>query len=114
MAGKKPKFGKTYIRAWREHRKLTLAAVAARVEEKLGRSMTHATLSRIETGSIAYTQPVLEAIAHALLCEPADLLMRNPLDKGAPWSIYDSLKKADPATRTRIAAVVDALTKTGT
>lgn len=111
--GKKPQFGKTFIRAWREHRKLTLQAVAARVEEKLGRSMTHATLSRIETGRIAYTQPVLEAIAHALLCEPADLLMRNPQDRTAPWSILDTLKKADPATRLRIAAVVDALAKTG-
>jgi hypothetical protein len=53
-------------------------------------------------------------IAHSLLCEPADLIMRNPLDKSAPWSIMDQMKKADPETRARIAAVVEALSKTGT
>lgn len=104
----------TFIRAWRTHRGLSLEALAARVEEILGRNMTHATLSRIERGKIAYTQPVLEAIASALLCEPADLLIRNPLDKSAPWSILDQLKKADPDARARIMAVVDALAKTGT
>lgn len=75
--------------------------------------MTHANLSRIENGKTGYTQRTLEAIAHALLCEPADLIMRNPLDKSAAWSILDQMKKADPETRARIAAVVEALSKTG-
>jgi DNA-binding Xre family transcriptional regulator len=88
--------------------------LAERVAEISGKSMTHATLSRIETGKIAYTQPVLETIAVALACEPADLLMRNPEDKSAPWSIMDQLKKADPATVNRVVAVISALTKTGT
>ena len=107
-------FAPTFIREWRTSRGLSLVQLAERVSEVTGKSMTHATLSRIENGKIAYTQPVLEAIAYALLCEPADLLVRNPLDKSAPWSIYDQLKKADPDTRARIAAVVDALAKTGT
>lgn len=110
----KKAFRPTFIRAWRTHRGLSLEALAARVEEILGRNMTYATLSRIERGKIAYTQPVLESIATALLCEPADLLMRNPLDKSAPWSILDSLKKATPDERARIMAVVEALAKTGT
>lgn len=104
----------TFIRQWRNHRHLSLVQVAERVSEITGKSMTHATLSRIETGKIAYTQPVLEAIAIALACEPADLLIRNPEDKSAPWSIYDQLKKADAATVSRVIAVVTALTKTGT
>lgn len=104
----------TFIRQWRNHRHLSLVQVAERVSEITGKSMTHATLSRIETGKIAYTQPVLEAIAIALACEPADLLMRNPEDKSAPWSILDQLKKADPATVNRVVAVITALTKTGT
>lgn len=104
----------TFIRQWRTYRKLSLVQVAERVSELTGKSMTHATLSRIETGKIAYTQPVLEAIADALACTPADLLMRNPEDKSAPWSILDQLRKADPATVNRVVAVVTALTKTGT
>jgi transcriptional regulator with XRE-family HTH domain len=104
----------TFIRQWRSHRHLSLVQVAERVSEITGKSMTHSTLSRIETGKIAYTQPVLEAIAVALACEPADLLMRNPEDKSAPWSILDQLKKADTATVNRVVAVIAALTKTGT
>lgn len=107
-------FRPTFIRHWRTARGLSLVQLAERVSEFTGKSMTHATLSRIENGKIAYTQPVLEAIAHSLLCDPSDLLIRNPLDKSAPWSILDQLKKADPETRARIAAVVEALSKTGT
>jgi transcriptional regulator with XRE-family HTH domain len=104
----------TFIRQWRSYRHLSLVQVAERVSEITGKSMTHATLSRIETGKIAYTQPVLEAIAVALACEPADLLIRNPEDKSAPWSILDQLKKADTATVNRVVAVITALTTTGT
>jgi transcriptional regulator with XRE-family HTH domain len=107
-------FRPTYIRQWREYRGLSLVQLAERVAEFTGKSMTHPTLSRIENGRIGYTQRILEAIAHSLLCEPADLIMRNPLDKSAPWSIMDQMKKADPETRARIAAVVEALSKTGT
>ena len=62
----------TFIRAWRKHRRLTLKELSATV------GVNSSTLSRIETGKIAYTQPVLESLAHALHCEPADLLMRDP------------------------------------
>lgn len=111
---KKKPLHPVYIRQWRNLRKLSLQDVAARVAEDLGRDdFSHASLSRIENGKQPYTQRTLEAIARALSCEPADLLIRNPLDKGAPWSIFDQLKKADAATRSRIAAVVDALAKTG-
>jgi transcriptional regulator with XRE-family HTH domain len=113
---KNPKalFRSTFIRQWRNHRDLSLVQLAERVSEVTGKSMTHSTLSRIENGKIAYTQPVLEAIAFSLSCEPADLLMRNPEDKSAPWSILDNLKKADAATVKQVIAVVSALTKTGT
>lgn len=107
-------FRPTFIRQWRQHRNLSLEQLAERVAEYTGKSMTHATLSRIENGKIGYTQRILEAIAHSLLCEPADLIMRNPLDKSAPWSILDQMKKADPDTRAKIAAVIEALSKTGT
>ena len=49
------------------------------------------TISRIESGKQPYTQDTLEAIADALRCEPADLLMRNPLDADAIWSLWEGL-----------------------
>ena len=76
--------------------------------------MDRANLSRLERAEIAYTQDTLEAIAEALSCEPADLVMRNPLDKSAVWSIHDQLAKAPAEKREQAAAIVEALLKTGT
>jgi transcriptional regulator with XRE-family HTH domain len=76
----------TFIRQWRKHRTLTLEKLAARVDMSVGN------LSMIERGEYGYSQDTLEALADALQCEPADLLMRNPLDLEAPWSIWESLK----------------------
>lgn len=68
--------------------------------------MSKASLSRIETGKQPYTQNVLEQIAGALRCEPADLIMRNPLDPEVPWSIWDALK---PAQRKQALRLLKAL-----
>lgn len=111
---KRKPYRPTFLLQWRKHRELSQEALAERVAETLARTFTHASVSRLERGKQAYTQPVLEALALALGCEPVDLLIRNPEDKDAPWSIYDRLKRADTATRNRISAVVDALAKTGT
>lgn len=69
--------GRNSIRAWRGHRNLTLARLADRVRE-LGVTITDASLSRIERGQQPYSQSILEALAEALRCEPADLVMRHP------------------------------------
>lgn len=63
------------IRAWRGD--LSLERLADRVRD-LGVPITHASLSRIERGLQPYTQVKLEAIAKALNCTPADLVMRTP------------------------------------
>lgn len=75
-----------FIRKWRHHRGYTQEQLA----EMLG--ITHGTLSQLERGQINYTQPMLEALAEALRCEPADLIVRDPDRPEAPWSILDSLK----------------------
>ena len=69
---------KTYIREWRKDRNLTLQGLADRLEGMFGYETTTATLSRVEKGLQPYSQPLLEAIADALTCQPADLLMRVP------------------------------------
>jgi transcriptional regulator with XRE-family HTH domain len=81
----KPKHRKTYIREWRKHRGLNQEQLAARVET------TQETISRLERGEIAYTQPMLEAVAEALNCGPADLIMRDPSKEDFLWTIWDQI-----------------------
>ena len=51
-----------------------------------------AMISLLENGEIDYTGELLERLATALSCEPADLLMRSPLDSDTPWKIWNNLK----------------------
>ncbi len=91
-----------FIKEWRKYRGLTMDRLADRLD------ISKATLSRIESGRQPYTQDTLEALADALMCEPADLIMRDPTDAGAIWSLWD---KADTAQRQQIEAVVRALVR---
>lgn len=95
-----------YIRQWREYRNLSQAQVA----ERLGISQTN--YGRIERGLVPYNQDILEQLADSLLCSVADLLMRNPADKNAIWSIHDQLAKAPEREQARILSAVKALTGT--
>ena len=78
-----------FIREWRKHRMLTLEQLAERVE------VTHATLSRIERGLIPYNQDLLERLAEELRTEPASLIMRNPEDTNAPWTLLETVPPED-------------------
>src|ERR1700733_11479422 len=83
------KFRRTYIAQWRDHRGLTQEQLAGRLE------MTQRHLSMLENGKRGYTQETLEAVAHALQTDVASLLMRNPADPDAIWSIWDQAKAAE-------------------
>lgn len=102
---KKRAYRKTYIREWRKYRVLTLEQLAERIE------MTPSHLSMLERGQRAYTQETLEAVAHALQTDAASLLMRNPLDQDAIWSIWDQAK---PGERRLIVDIAKTVVKTGT
>lgn len=78
-----------FIRQWRKHRGLTQEQLA----EVVG--VTHGAISQLERGETGYTQPMLEALADAMHCQPADLIMRDPTQVGAPWSIWDALQPAE-------------------
>lgn len=101
----KPKrqFQRTFIREWRSFRNLTLEQLAERLE------MTASHLSMLERGQRGYAQDTLEAIAHALQTTPASLLMRNPMDEGADWSLWD---QAEPGERRVALEVLKTLRRT--
>jgi len=72
-----------YIREWRKYRGLTQEKLADRI------GLSQGNLSRIEKGARKYDQAFLETAARELRCDPADLLVRNPLDPESIWSLWD-------------------------
>lgn len=101
----RPKFRPTFIKQWREHRRLNQEQLAERLD------MTQSHLSMLENGKRGYTQETLEAVAHALQTDVASLLMRNPAEGDAIWSIWDNAK---PGERKMIVDIAKTVTKTGT
>lgn len=97
----------TFIRQWRKHRGYSVEKLAEMVE------ITGASLSRIERGLQPYNQEILERLAEALMTDVASLLIRDPSEPEAIWSIWD---RAKPGERAQIRSVAEALTekKTGT
>lgn len=97
-----------FLKEWRVYRgyKQELAAEMA--------GMTRENLSKIERGLVPYTQDTLETLAEAYMCEPQDLIMRDPTRPDAPWSIYDQLQRAPAPARRQIEAIVEAILKNGT
>lgn len=82
-------FGRTFLKEWRDHAGLTQERAASRIGEATGEGLSHSQLSRIERGEQPYSQAILEAAADAYGTDPASLLMRNPKDPDAIWSIWD-------------------------
>lgn len=109
---KKKQYRRTFLREWRNARDLTLEQAAERIGELTGEGLTHGQLSRIERGEQPYSQAILEAAAEVYMTDPASLLMRNPADAGALWSIWDQAKPGERRMIEEIAATV--VKKTGT
>lgn len=97
---------KTFIREWRDFRNLSQEALGERMGTSGG------SISRIETGEQPYTQDTLEALAEALNTDPASLLMRDPTDGDAIWSVWDQAKEGDRRKIVDIAKTI--VGKTGT
>lgn len=100
---RKKKLNRTFVREWRKHRHLTQAQLAERVE------LAQGSISDLEKGVFAYTQPVLEALADALNCKPWDLLWRPPEAEDTLRAVLEGM---DPDDQKRALAVVKALKDT--
>lgn len=92
----------TFIRQWRKKKGWNQTRLADAV------GVSTATISQIENSETGYKQEYLEAIADALGCTPADLLMRNPDDPQAIWSLWEAAK---PAQRKQIIGIIEGLLK---
>lgn len=102
---REPRYGVTFIKAWRKYRNLTQVQLAERLD------VSHPTIGRVEKGETPYDQPMLEALAEALETDVASLLIRDPNSPDAIWSIWE---RAKPAQRVQIIEVAKTLLRTGT
>lgn len=110
-----------FLRQWREHRDLSLEAVSERIMllsaqwasdgESRARTMTYATLSRIERGKLPYNQHLLELLADIYQTTPASLLVSDPADPDELWSIYDKLSVPE---RRQAVEIIKTIKRTGT
>jgi transcriptional regulator with XRE-family HTH domain len=92
-----------FLRQWREYRNLSQEKLADRV------GLTQGMISQLEGGKVNFTAEHLDILSEALMCEPADLLVRNPQDPEAPWSIWETLA---PAQKVQAIEIMKALKKT--
>ena len=76
-------YGPQHLRAWREHRKMTLEAVA----EAAG--VTHQQIGRIERRLQPYSQELLERLATLYQTTPAFLIEVHPDDADRVKAIWD-------------------------
>ena len=91
-----------YIRQWRVHRGLSQERLASRLD------ITKGALSQLERGRTGYTQPMLEGLAVALNCAPADLIMRDPLQTSSIWTIWDKVPQTE---RGRVIEIIETFTR---
>ena len=96
----KTKHRVTFIRQWRLHRGFSFDKLADRVP------MDKGNLSKVARGILPYNQDLLERLADALMTDPASLIMRDPTNADAIWSLWD---KASPGERVQIESVANAL-----
>jgi transcriptional regulator with XRE-family HTH domain len=101
----KPTYGNHYLRQWREYREYTLEKVGEIV------GISHAQLGRIERRLQPYNQGLLEKLADLYRTTPASLVMRDPTDPDAMWSIWDQAKEGE---REKIAEYADFIVKSRT
>lgn len=98
-----------FLREWRIHRNLTQQRLADRV------SLSKPFISEMERGKKGYSQETLEALAEALMCEPVDLIMRDPTSPDPIWSVWDRVPQAKKNQALLVlAAFADDSKKSGT
>lgn len=104
----KPAAKPIYLRQWRKHRDMSQERFADLME------VDRTVISKIENGKVSYTQGFLEAAAYALRCQPADLLMRDPSQPDAIWTIWEQIPETERARAVAVLKAFMSNAKTGT
>ena len=106
-----PLYRKTYIKEWRQKQGLSLRRLADRLESSPGGDLliSHTSIGRIEKGKQPYSQPILEALAHALGVPAWMLLEVNPEKGGDVIDITLRLNKAPTELRDQAISILNAL-----
>ena len=63
--------------------------------------MSHAQLGRIERGLQPYNQELLEALAELYRTNAANLLMQDPTEEDAMWSLWEQAQEAERRETTK-------------
>lgn len=105
---KLPRRQRLFLREWRTYRGLTQERLAERA------GLTQGLISQLERNASDYTGETLAALANALGCEPVDLLIRNPMDVTAPWSIWETVRDMQPTEQVQALEVVKTLRRVNT
>lgn len=82
-AKSKPKYGKTYLQEWLTFRNRNHEQLAGFLDKD------RSYVTKIVNGSRPYSQEFLEAAADYLETSPASLLMRDPTQPEAIWSLWE-------------------------
>jgi transcriptional regulator with XRE-family HTH domain len=98
---------KTYIRAWREFR--------GKTQDQCGQAVgiSESQFNRIENGKSPYNQVFLELAAEYLETDVASLLMRDPTQPAALWSLWDHASVGERKDIERLVRVIVQEKKTG-
>jgi transcriptional regulator with XRE-family HTH domain len=88
-------YGPHFLRQWREYRGFTLEQAGEAV------GISHAQLGRIERRLQKYNQELLERLADLYKTTPASLIMRDPTDEDAIWSLWDQAQEAEREDTTK-------------
>lgn len=83
----KAKKGLPLLAKWRKYRH---GMTQDQLAEQSG--VSQGMISHLEGQKTDYTGETLQKLAFALGCDPADLIMRDPTDSEAPWTIWETLK----------------------
>jgi transcriptional regulator with XRE-family HTH domain len=99
-----------YFREWREYRRLTQKQIEERMEYEPGEPLiSRVSIGRIERGEQAYTQPILEAFAHAVGATPTEVLEVNPLKEGEVVDLVRLLRNLDKSKLEQLTKIARAL-----
>ena len=98
--------GPNHLKAWRDHRGMTQAELAAKVSTNANM------IGYLESGERGLSAKWLRKLADALSITPGHLLDHDPTT--LPTDILEIWMGADPAQRRQLAEVAKALVRTGT